>query len=251
MYAHASVGVIHFRPMLDLHQAEDRQKMIEIANQAFEMTQEYGGIFAGEHGDGMVRGEFIPRFFGPELYEAFRRVKRVFDPENLMNPGKMVDVPSMTSHLRYGDQYHPTDANFLFHYREQGGFQLAVEQCNGVGACRKLDLATMCPSYMATRDEEASTRGRANALRLAMSGQLGEDALASDRMKEVLELCLACKACKAECPNAVDMAKLKSEVLQIHHDHHGTPLGARLVGGMPGMARLHRRSAGSCGQQRR
>ncbi len=238
MYAHASVGVIHFRPMLDLHQEEDRRKMIEIANQAFEMTREYGGIFAGEHGDGMVRGEFIPRYFGPDLYEAFRRVKRVFDPQNRMNPGKLVDVPPMTSHLRYGDQYHPADRDSLFHYRDQGGFQLAVEQCNGVGACRKLDLATMCPSYMVTRDEEASTRGRANALRLALSGQLGQDALASDRMIEVLDLCLACKACKAECPNAVDMAKLKSEVLQLHHDHHGTPLDARLVGGMPAMARL-------------
>jgi FAD/FMN-containing dehydrogenase/Fe-S oxidoreductase len=238
VYAHASVGVLHFRPMLDLHEVEDRRKMIEIANHAFKMTQEYGGIFAGEHGDGMVRGEFIPRFFGPDLYEVFRRVKRAFDPENLMNPGKLIDVPPMTSHLRYGDQYQPSDSKTLFHYRDQGGFQLAVEQCNGVGACRKLDLATMCPSYMVTRDEEASTRGRANALRLALSGQLGEDALASDRMVEVLDLCLACKACKSECPNAVDMAKLKSEVLQIHHDHHGAPLDARLVGGMPGMARL-------------
>ncbi len=238
MYAHASVGVIHFRPAIDLHLPEHREKMRAIANRAFEMVCEYGGIFAGEHGDGLVRGEFIPRFYGPQLYEAFREVKACFDPDNLMNPGKLVDTPSMTSYLRYGDQYHVGDIRTHFHYREQGGFQLAVEQCNGVGACRKLDVATMCPSYMATRDEEASTRGRANALRLAMSGQLNGAALASDRIKEVLDLCLACKACKSECPNAVDMARLKSEVLQKHHDSHGVPLGYRMVGGMPAMARL-------------
>ena len=238
MYAHASVGVIHFRPMIDLHQPEYRQKMIQVANRAFEMVCEYGGVFAGEHGDGCVRGEFIPRFFGEKLYGTFKDVKRLFDPAGLMNPGKLVDVPPMTSHLRYGDQYHLAAAPTLFHYREQGGFQLAVEQCNGVGACRKLDEGTMCPSYMATRDEEATTRGRANALRLAMSGQLGADALSSDRMKEVLDLCLACKSCKSECPNAVDMARLKSEVLQMHHDHHGVPLGYLMVGNIPLTARL-------------
>lgn len=237
LYAHASVGVIHFRPVLDLHKPEDRQKMVDIANHAFDMVCEYGGIFAGEHGDGLVRGEFIPRSFGEKLLEAFRQIKRLFDPQNLMNPGKLVDTPSMISHLRYGDQYRPADVPAMFHYRDQGGFHLAVEQCNGVGACRKLNEGTMCPSYMATRDEEATTRGRANALRLAMSGQLDEGALSSDRMKQVLELCLACKSCKSECPNAVDMARLKSDVLQMHHDDHGTPLGYKLVGNMPNTAR--------------
>ncbi len=237
MYAHASVGVIHFRPRLDLHWPDQRQKMVAIANRAFEMVCQYGGVFAGEHGDGLVRGEFIPRYYGPQLYEAFRQIKGLFDPGNVMNPGKIVDTPSMISHLRYGDGYRPASVPTLFHYREQGGFQLAVEQCNGVGACRKLDAGTMCPSFMATRDEEASTRGRANGLRLAMSGQLGDDALASDRMKQVLDLCLACKACKSECPNAVDMARLKSEVLQMHHDRHGVPVGYRMIGGMPQMAR--------------
>jgi len=237
MYAHASVGVIHFRPRLDLHLPADRDKMVAIANRAFEMVRQYGGVFAGEHGDGLVRGEFIPRYYGAQLYDAFRQIKGVFDPGNVMNPGKIVDTPSMTSHLRYGDAYRPAELSTLFHYREQGGFQPAIEQCNGVGACRKLDAGTMCPSFMATRDEEASTRGRANGLRLAMSGQLGDGALASDRMKQVLELCLACKACRTECPNAVDMARLKSEVLQMHHDRHGAPLGYRLIGEMPQMAR--------------
>ena len=211
--------------------------MVTIANRAFELVCEYGGVFAGEHGDGVVRGEFIPRYFGPRLVEAFRQIKGLFDPGNVMNPGKIIDTPSMISHLRYGETYRPRNVATLFHYREQGGFQAAVEQCNGVGACRKLDAGTMCPSFMATRDEEASTRGRANGLRLAMSGQLGPDDLASDRMQQVLELCLACKACRSECPNAVDMARLKSEVLQMHHDRRGVPWGYRLIGDMPRMAR--------------
>ncbi|NLY01451.1 MAG: FAD-binding protein [Rhodopirellula sp.] len=237
VYAHASVGVLHFRPMLDLHKEEDREKMVRIADQAFEMVQGYGGSFAGEHGDGLVRGQFVPRCFGPQLYEAFRELKALFDPGNLMNPGKIVDTPSLTSHLRYGEQYLVGPVANLFQYREQGGFAAAVEQCNGVGACRKLGSGTMCPSYMATRDEEATTRGRANALRLGMSGQLGPEALRSDRMREVLELCLSCKACKSECPNAVDMAKLKADVQQMHHDEHGVPLGYRMVGAMPDAAR--------------
>ena len=237
VYAHASVGVLHFRPMLDLHKEQDRQKMIAIAQEAFEMVCSYGGAFAGEHGDGLVRGQFIPQYYGPRLYQAFREIKGLFDPGNLMNPGKIVDTPSMLSHLRYGETYRLQPVENLFHYRDQGGFPLAVEQCNGVGACRKLGSGTMCPSYMATRDEEATTRGRANALRLAMSGQLGHGAISSDRTKEVLELCLACKACKSECPNAVDMARLKSDVLQMHHDHHGVPLGYWLIGAMPDAAR--------------
>lgn len=238
LYAHASVGVIHFRPMFDLHKPEAQQKMADITRQAFDLVCEYGGILAGEHGDGVVRGEFIPRFYGEQIYAAFRQVKSLFDPRGLMNPGKLIDTPSMVSHLRYGDQYRPRDVPTLFHYRDQGGFHLAVEQCNGVGACRKHDEGTMCPSYMVTHDEEASTRGRANALRLAMSGQLNSDALGSHRLKEVLDLCLACKSCKSECPNAVDMARLKSDVLQMHHDHHGTPLGYHLVGNLPQTARL-------------
>ncbi len=244
VYAHASVGVLHFRPMLDLHKEEDRRKMVAIADRAFEIVCGYGGTFAGEHGDGLVRGQFVPRFYGPQLYEAFRELKALFDPDNLMNPGKIVDTPSMVSHLRYGEPYRVGPVANLFQYREQGGFALAVEQCNGVGACRKLGSGTMCPSYMATRDEEATTRGRANALRLGMSGQLGSGALSSDRMRDVLELCLSCKACKSECPNAVDMARLKADVQQMHHDEHGVPLGYRMIGSMPDAAR---RLAGSLG----
>ncbi|MEM8783831.1 MAG: FAD-linked oxidase C-terminal domain-containing protein [Planctomycetota bacterium] len=243
MYAHASVGVIHFRPAVDLHRDDHRTKMKQIADYAFDMVVERGGVFAGEHGDGMVRGEFIPRFFGDRLYEAFRQLKRVFDPHNLMNPGKLVDAPSMTDPtiLRYGEKYRVAEVPSHYHYRDQGGFRLAVEQCNGVGACRKLGSGTMCPSYMATKDEKDTTRARANALRLAMSGQLGDandvkTAIGGDEVDEVLDLCLACKACKSECPNAVDMAKLKSDTLQMRHDRKGTPLGYKLIGRMPDVA---------------
>jgi len=237
---HASVGVLHPKPLLDLHKPEDVQKMHAIADAAFEMVREYKGSWCGEHGDGLVRGEYIERFFGPQVYGAFRQIKTLFDPENLLNPGKIIDVPPMTENLRYGAAGYEkriAEVPANYHYRDQGGFTLAVEQCNGLGACRKTETGTMCPSYMATRDEEAVTRGRANALRLAMSGQLGPEALTGDRIEEVLDLCLSCKACKTECPNAVDMAKLKSDVLQMRHEKHGTPFGTRLIAGSPDMAR--------------
>ncbi len=239
--AHASVGVLHPKPLLDLHKPEDVKKMKAITDSAFEMVKQYKGSWCGEHGDGLVRGEYIERFFGTKLYDAFKQIKQLFDPGHLLNPGKIIDAPPMTENLRYGSQGYEqriAEIKANYHYHDQGGFALAVEQCNGLGACRKSDNGTMCPSYMATRDEEAVTRGRANALRLAMSGQLGNDALESDRIKDVLSLCLSCKACKSECPNAVDMAKLKSDVLQMRYDKHGTPLGAKLIGGSPDSARL-------------
>ncbi len=242
MYGHASVGVIHFRPVLDLHRVEHRQLMHKIASASLEMVLEYGGAFAGEHGDGQLRGEFVPRFFGSQLYEAFRQIKRAFDPQNLMNPGKIVDAPSMIdpATLRYGTHYQEHSIPTAFRYADQGGFQLAVEQCNGLGACRQINRGTMCPSYQATREEKDSTRGRANALRLAMSGQLGTDplaALGSAGVHDVLDLCLSCKACKSECPNAVDMSRLKAEALQIRYDHQGTPRTARLLGSFPDQLR--------------
>ena len=237
---HASVGVLHPKPMLDLHEEEDRQKMQAIADAAFKMVVGYGGSWSGEHGDGFVRGQYIQRFFGDTLYQAFRDVKALFDPDKLMNPGKIVDPPGMDENLRQGTPNYEirlAEVKSSFRYDEHGGFGLSVEQCNGVGACRKVGKGTMCPSYMATKDEEASTRGRANALRLAMTGQLDDAGLTSKGVMDAMELCLSCKACKTECPNAVDMSKMKADVLQMHHDKHGTPLGARLIGGMPAIAR--------------
>jgi FAD/FMN-containing dehydrogenase/Fe-S oxidoreductase len=242
LYAHASVGVIHARPVLDLHDPEDVAKMRAVSWAAFKMVQEYGGSWASEHGDGLLRGEFIADFYGPQITAAFRQIKDLFDPPGLMNPGKIVASGLMTERLRYGESYQPQAPDATFHYRDQGGFVLAVEQCAGIGACRKKGEGTMCPSYMATRDEEHTTRGRANALRLAMSGQLQGESLTGQRMQQVLDLCLSCKACKTECPTAVDMARLKSDVLQMRHTKFGTPLGAKLLGNVASAAK---RSAGS------
>lgn len=232
-YAHASVGVIHVRPKLDMHDPQDVQKMKDIAYEVFPLVMEYGGSWSGEHGDGLVRGEFVPRFFGERIYEAFRQVKGLFDPEGRMNPGKIVDSPSMTENLRYSEAYQPSPPETAFHYRDHGGLVQAVEQCVGVGLCRKTGGGTMCPSYMATRDEEHSTRGRANALRMAISGQLGPDAVTGDRLHEVLGLCLSCKACKSECPTAVDVARMKSDVLAQRYAKLGTPRSAKLLGRLP------------------
>ncbi len=236
MYAHASVGVIHLRPILDLRQAGDIERMKQIAERTFSLVQHYGGAWSGEHGDGLVRSPFNERFFGPEIYRAFKDVKRLFDPRGLMNPGKITGAPPMEENLRFGEGYRAPGEPTVYRYRQDGGFEAAVEMCSGVGQCRKTLGGTMCPSYMAIRDEEHSTRGRANALRLAMSGQLGPEALTSERLVEVLDLCLSCKGCKAECPSNVDMAKLKSEVLQKVYDRRGTSLRDRLIGRSARMA---------------
>ena len=213
MYAHASVGLIHVRPILNLKQAEDIENMKTISRRTFDLVRKYGGSWSGEHGDGLVRSYMNERFFGKQLYEAFKEIKRLFDPEGLMNPGKIVDAGPMHENLRLGLQYRAEDSRKHFHYREDGGFDRAVEMCTGVGACRKTLTGTMCPSYIATRDEVHSTRGRANALRLAMTGQLGPDAMTGKALYDVLDLCLGCKGCKAECPSNVDLAKLKCEFL--------------------------------------
>ncbi len=233
MYAHASVGLIHVRPIIDLKRRDGIDTMKAIQEAAFELVRRYGGAWAGEHGDGLVRSPFVERFFGPQLYGAFREIKRLFDPAGFMNPGKIVDAGPVDANLRYGVGYRVHETPTLFHFREDGGFAAAVEMCNGVGACRKTLVGTMCPSYIATRDEIHSTRGRANALRLAMSGQLGSAGLASRELKDVLDLCLSCKACKSECPSNVDVARLKSEVLRIHHERHGASIRERLIAAAP------------------
>jgi Fe-S oxidoreductase len=236
MYAHASVGLIHVRPILSLKDQADIDRMKRIAESAFELVCQYGGSFSGEHGDGLVRSAFLERFYGPRIYEAFRQVKALFDPQGLMNPHKIVDAPAMDENLRYGTSYRVPELNTTFHFHHEGGFAAAVETCNGVGACRKTLGGTMCPSYMALRDEEHSTRGRANALRLAMSGQLGPQGLGDKGVYDVLDLCLSCKGCKSECPSNVDMARLKSEFLQHYHDHHGVSLRDRMVAKSPELA---------------
>jgi Fe-S oxidoreductase len=232
-YGHASVGCLHIRPVLDLKDQADVARMRRIAEDVTDLVLEFGGALSGEHGDGLARSEWNRKMFGPVVYEAFRRVKQAFDPHNLLNPGKVVDAPSMTDNLRYGPGYAPAQPATVFDYSPQEGFVRSIELCNGSGVCRKLQGGTMCPSFRATRDEKDSTRGRANVLRLALAGEQPLTALRSREVYDVLDLCLLCKACKAECPSNVDMAKLKAEFLHFYFAGRPRPLGQAL------MARIH------------
>ncbi len=237
VYAHASVGCLHVRPVVNLKTADGVRKFEAIANDIADLVLEFGGALSGEHGDGLVRGPFIEKMFGPVLYDAFRQVKRAFDPNGLFNPGKIVDSPPLTSSLRYGAGYVTPEPATWFDYAEHGGMGRAVEMCSGLGACRKTLEGTMCPSYMATLDEKHSTRGRANVLRLAMAGRLDESGLGDEGVREVLDLCLECRACKAECPVGVDVARFKSEFLAGYFTRHGTPLKARAIGHIHALSR--------------
>ena len=235
VYAHASVGCLHVRPVVNLKTAAGVRQFEAIAHDVADLVLEFGGALSGEHGDGLVRGPFMARMFGPKLYEAFRTVKRTFDPDGLFNPGKIVDAPPLTANLRYGAGYRTPEPETAFDYGAHGGLGRAVEMCSGVGACRKTLSGVMCPSYMVTRDEAHSTRGRANALRLAMTGALRpsgprEAGLGDRGVHDVLDLCLECRACKTECPTGVDMARMKSEFLADYWRRRGAPLRARLLG---------------------
>jgi FAD/FMN-containing dehydrogenase/Fe-S oxidoreductase len=249
MYAHASEGCLHVRPVLNLKLEKDVKAMRAIAEETFAMVREYKGSHSGEHGDGIVRSEFHEAMFGPRIISDFREVKHRFDPDNVLNPGKIVDPPRMDdrSLFRYPPDYRVAELKTVLDWSAYpgagGGFQGAVEMCNSNGACRKLEGGVMCPSYRATRDEKDVTRGRANTLRLAISGQLGPDALASDEMADTLKLCVSCKACRHECPTGVDMAKMKIEVLAARAAKHGLSLRDRLVGFLPHYAGLASRLA--------
>src|SRR4051794_16693190 len=239
MYAHASEGCLHVRPVLNLKLEKDVKAMRAIAEETFEMVREYKGSHSGEHGDGLVRSEFHEAMFGSRIVSDFREVKERFDPDNVLNPGKIVDPPKMDdrSLFRYPPDYRVAEFRTALDWSAYpgagGGFQGAVEMCNNNGACRKLEGGVMCPSYRATRDEKDVTRGRANTLRLAISGQLGPDALASDEMADTLKLCVSCKACRHECPVGVDMAKMKIEVLAARVSKHGLSLRDRLIAYLP------------------
>src|ERR1700694_3831370 len=249
MYAHASEGCLHVRPVLNLKLEKDVKAMRAIAEETFTMVHEYKGSHSGEHGDGLVRSEFHEAMFGSRIVADFREVKQRFDPEYVLNPGKIVDPPKMDdrSLFRYPPDYRVTEFKTALDWSAYpgagGGFQGAVEMCNNNGACRKLEGGVMCPSYRATRNEKDVTRGRANTLRLAISGQLGPDALASDEMMDTLKLCVSCKACRHECPVGVDMAKMKIEVLAARAARHGLSLRDRLVGYLPRYAGLASRLA--------
>jgi FAD/FMN-containing dehydrogenase/Fe-S oxidoreductase len=249
MYAHASEGCLHVRPVLNLKLDKDVKAMRAIAEETFAIVREYKGSHSGEHGDGLVRSEFHEAMFGSRIVQDFKQVKHRFDPGNLLNPGKIVDPPRMDdrSLFRYAPDYRvpelKTALDWSGYSGAGGGFQGAVEMCNNNGACRKLEGGVMCPSYRATRNEKDVTRGRANTLRLAISGQLGPEALASDDMAETMKLCVSCKACRRECPTGVDMAKMKIEVLAARAATHGLSLHDRLIGYLPRYAGLAARLA--------
>ena len=243
VYAHASVGCLHVRPVVNLKTEEGVRKFEAIAHEISDLVLEFGGALSGEHGDGLVRSPFIEKMFGPVLYDAFRRIKYTFDPHGILNPGKIVDAAPLTANLRYGPGYHTPRPETFFDYSEFSGMGGAVDMCSGLGVCRKTLDGTMCPSYMATREEAHSTRGRANVLRLAMAGQLAEAGLGDEGVHEVLALCLECRACKAECPVGVDMARFKSEFLADYWRRHGTSSRARVLGHVHELARWGSRLA--------
>lgn len=262
-YAHASVGTLHVRPILDMR-TDGAAKMRAIAEEASALVRKYKGAFSGEHGDGLCRGEWIEWQFGPAINEAFRSIKNKLDPANLFNPGKIIDPPKMDdgSLFRFAPPTAPrpykriaiTPVLDWSAWNVQadpvtevttapgtggdvtGGFAKAVEMCNNNGHCRKFDAGTMCPSYRVTRDEQHLTRGRANTLRLAISGQLGPDAFTSEAMHETMDLCVGCKGCKRDCPTGVDMAKMKIEFLSHYKKRHGHTLKDRLIARLPDYA---------------
>src|SRR5262249_54797217 len=234
-YAHASVGCLHVRPVLNLRLDKDKRAMRAIAEEAFAMVREYKGSHSGEHGDGLVRSEFHEAMFGSRLVRAFEEVKYAFDPRGLFNPGKIVRAAKMDDRglFRFKPDYRQLPIETALDWSEWDGFAAAAEMCNNNGACRARDTAVMCPSFRATGDEQHLTRGRANTLRLALSGQLGPDAVVSDDMRETMALCISCKGCKRECPTGVDMARMKIEFLHQYHKRHRLAPRDRVIAYLP------------------
>jgi len=234
-YAHASVGCLHVRPVLNLKQELEVKKMRAIAEEAFAMVREYKGSHSGEHGDGLVRSEFHEAMFGSRMVHAFEEVKDAFDPQGLFNPGKIVRAPKMDdrSLFRFQPGYRPLPIDTALDWSEWGGFSAAAEMCNSNGACRARDAGVMCPSYRATGDEQHLTRGRANTLRLALTGQLGPEALVAPEVRETMDLCISCKGCKRECPTGVDMARMKIEFLHQYRKRNDLTPRDRMIAYLP------------------
>ncbi len=234
-YAHASVGTLHIRPVLNMKSDEDIKNMRSISEETFEMVKDYKGSHSGEHGDGIVRSEFHEMMFGKEITNAFEEIKDTFDSKNLLNPGKIVRPLKSNdrSLMRYKSGYQTQNINTHYDWSNWGQFTDAVEMCNNNGACRKLDSGVMCPSYRVTKEEKDLVRGRANTLRLALSNQLPEGSFASKEMYETMELCVSCKACQRECPMSVDMAKMKSEFLSHYYKKFNMPIKDIITSNMP------------------
>tara|TARA_R110000824_G_scaffold52692_3_gene146052 strand:- start:38596 stop:41481 length:2886 start_codon:yes stop_codon:yes gene_type:complete len=234
-YAHASVGTLHVRPVLNMKEESGASKMRAIAEETMAMVREYKGSHSGEHGDGISRSEFHEPMFGRRMVDNFEEVKRYFDPTGLFNPGKIVNPHKMDDReiMRFAPGYAPLKIASTLDWSDWGGLDRATEMCNNNGACRKANVGTMCPSYRVTKEEQHLTRGRANTLRLAITGQLGADAYTSEAMYQTMELCVGCKGCKRECPTGVDMAKMKTEFLHHYHQKHGLSLRDRLFAYLP------------------
>jgi len=236
-YAHAGAGELHIEPFIDIHNPEGKTLFRKLLSETVEILKKYQGSLSGEHGDGRLRGEFIPQMMGEEIYQLFVEIKQLFDPNNILNPGKIVNTPPMDEAFRRREIQKPQ--TYYFHYQETGSPLGLAEKCSGSGDCKKTALSggTMCPSFMASQLEKDSTRGRANTLRTLITEQ-GSSGYSNPELLEVLDLCLSCKGCQTECPSGVDMAKLKAETLQQHHDHHGTPWKTKLIGHFPTLQRL-------------
>lgn len=239
-YGHIATGELHLRPLLNLKDPDDVKIYHSLAREVAGLVKKFRGSLSGEHGDGRLRGEFIPLMLGKHNYELIRKLKYTWDPQNILNPGKIVDTPSITADLRLLMGQPSFKANTLFDYAPHGDLLRSVEMCNGSGDCRKSNLigGTMCPSYMATRDEDKSTRARANVLREFLTRPVKTNVFDSEEVLQVLDMCLSCKACKSECPSNIDMAKFKAEFLQQYYDRHGFPLRSLLIGYLPRINRL-------------
>ena len=238
-YAHASVGCLHVRPVLNMKIQDDVVKMRNIANETSSLVKKFKGSYSGEHGDGIARSEFNEIMFGKKMTNIFKIIKNSFDPFNIFNPGKIVDAPKLDArdYFRYAPSYSAKNIDTILDWSSwtgsSGGFQGAIEMCNNNGSCRKLEGGVMCPSFRVTKDEKDSTRGRANSLRLALSGQLGKDALFSERMNDTMKLCVSCKACKRECPTGVDMSRMKIEISSLRANKFGLDIKSKLVAFLP------------------
>ncbi len=239
-YAHIATGELHLRPLLNLKDPEDQKIYASLAQDVAALVRKFRGSLSGEHGDGRLRGSFIPFMYGEEIYSLFKEIKHTWDPWNVLNPGKITDVPPITQTLRYEVSNRYPEISTTVDFSSTHGYLRAVEQCNGSGDCRKSEIVggTMCPTYMATRDEDKTTRARANVLREFMHHSDKENPLIQDEIYKVLDLCISCKGCKGECPSNVDMAKIKAEFLQQYYDVKGVPFRARLIAFLPRLGNL-------------
>lgn len=239
-YAHVATGELHLRPILDLKDPQEVELFYTIGLESAKLVKKYRGSISGEHGDGRLRGQFIPLMIGAKNYEMLIRLKRTWDPQQIFNPGKITDTPAMNTSLRYEPGKKTREIKTVFSFEEDEGILRAVEKCNGSAACRKTELSggTMCPSYMGSRDERQTTRARANLLREFLTNSPKDNPFNHTELYEVLDLCLSCKACKSECPSSVDVAKLKAEFLQQYYDANGIPLRSRMIAYLPKIQKI-------------